>query len=106
MLCIACVSCRVGNFGKSMKQDYQSYSLDANNSNNNIYFGSDTVFSVEDYNDKDVLVIIDNNRKFAKNVDIVLDTLNPKYAYRLITIRDSINRYSDLKTIKKVLVID
>lgn len=106
ILCITCLSCRVGNFDKSVRQNYQSYSLDAYNSNDKIYFERDTIFSVENYMDKSVLVIIDNNRKFAKNVDIVLDTLNPKYRYRIVTKRDSIGCYSDLKIIQKVLIID
>jgi len=106
IVCITGVGCSVSNFDKIKKRNYQSYSLDAYNSDNKIYFGKDTIFSDENYRDKSVLVIIENKRMFAKDIESVLDTLNIKYKYYLISQRDSIMRYSNLKTIQKILVIE
>ena len=100
------VSCGVKTNSISERDNYQGYSLDAYNSCNKIYFEKDTIFSDENYGDKSVLVIVENKRMFANDIDSILDTLKIKYKYHLITETGSIRRYSNLKTIQKVLIVE
>ena len=92
------------NSVKSYKEkEVKSYSLDASNTANNIKYGKGVVPS--NFNADKVLVLFQNKKIFTNDVKNVIDTLNQKYTYRIITKKDSIKIYSDIKLIEKVLVI-
>jgi hypothetical protein len=52
------------------------------------------------------LVIIDNKQIFTNDSKKYTDTLSEKYFYEVLTTKEEVRRYTGLKTIKKVIVIN
>jgi uncharacterized lipoprotein YehR (DUF1307 family) len=89
---------------KSYKEkEVKSYSLNASNTDNNVKYGKGIVSS--NFNGDKVLVLFQNKKIFINDVKNIIDTLNQEYTYKIITKKDSIKIYSDIKLIEKVLVI-
>lgn len=58
------------------------------------------------YKGESTLVIIDGKQIFTTDSKKYTDTLSAKYFYEVLTRKDEIRRYTGLKTIKKVIVIN
>ena len=96
--------CNSTQIRKGKIDNYESYSLDASNFNNKVYKGKEIVIS-ENTDGKTILIICDKRKILTDDLNKIIDTLDSKYHYNIITQKDSIKRYSDIKSIEKVVLI-